>query len=95
MLNGILYTLTVEIEIVYIWAYFRCDPPMVKQPQTFDDWYVKSSYQDFVKQEGLPLYEGSGLENLAALPLSDWERRGGKAAYTRLGEQEIYNLQIV
>jgi quercetin dioxygenase-like cupin family protein len=68
---------------------------MTRQPQTFDDWYVKSSYQDFVKQDGVPLYEGSALEDLAALPLGDWERRGGKAAYTRLGEQEIYNLQIV
>jgi quercetin dioxygenase-like cupin family protein len=68
---------------------------MTKPPQTFEEWYVKSSYQDFVRQEGVPLYEGSALENLAALPLGDWERRGGKAAYTRLGEQEIYNLQIV
>ncbi len=43
----------------------------------------------------MPLYEGSALEDLATLPLGDWERRGGKAAYTRLGSQETYNLQIV
>ena len=46
----------------------------------FDKWYVKSSYQDFVKQEGVPLYEGSALENLNTLELGEWERRGGKAA---------------
>lgn len=68
---------------------------MAEGRQGFKDWYVKSSYQDFVKREGLPLYEGSALEDLATLPLKDWERRGGKAAYTRLGNQESYNLQIV
>jgi mannose-6-phosphate isomerase-like protein (cupin superfamily) len=62
---------------------------------TFEQWYVKSSYQDFVNREGVPLYEGSNLENMLSLPLADWERRGGKAAYTRLGDQELYALQIV
>jgi len=68
---------------------------MAKAPKTFDEWYVKSSYQNFVRQEGVPLYEGSALEDLGSLTLADWERRGGKAAYTRLGDQEFYNLQIV
>ena len=68
---------------------------MSKKPSNFDEWYVKSSYQDFVKMEGVPLYEGSYLEDLGTLPLADWERRGGKAAYTRLGNQEINSLQIV
>ncbi len=69
---------------------------MSKAPETFDEWYVKSSYQQFVQQEGVPLYEGSALEDLAALPLGEWERRGGQCAYTRLGNQETsYNLQII
>ena len=38
-------------------------------PETFDKWYIKSSYQQFVKQEGVPLYEGSALEDLASVPL--------------------------
>ncbi|MFQ5902067.1 MAG: hypothetical protein ACE5JO_00080 [Candidatus Binatia bacterium] len=67
----------------------------MSKPTTFDEWYVKSSYQQFVDREGVPLYEGSALEDLATLPLKSWERRGGKAAYTRLGNQEEYNLQIV
>jgi len=61
----------------------------------FERWHVKSSYQDFVRQEGVPLYEGSGLPDLGSLELSEWLRRGGRAAYTRLGDQENYNLQIV
>jgi quercetin dioxygenase-like cupin family protein len=68
---------------------------MAKQPTTFDEWYVKSSYQKFVQSEGAPLYEGSALEDLATLPLAAWERRGGKVAYTRLGNHENNNLQIV
>jgi hypothetical protein len=67
---------------------------MADQSSAFEQWFVKSSYQEFVKQEGLPMYEGSALENLAGLSLADWERRG-KAAYTRLGNQEDYSLQIV
>ena len=66
-----------------------------KAPGKLEDWYVNSSYQDFVKQEGAPMYEGSALEDLASLELADWERRGGKVAYTRLGDQEIHSLQII
>ncbi|MBI4525195.1 MAG: cupin domain-containing protein [Deltaproteobacteria bacterium] len=68
---------------------------MSKTAAKFDEWYVRSSYEEFVQQEGVPLYEGSALEDLATLELGDWERRGGKAAYTRMGEQENYSLQIV
>ena len=68
---------------------------MAKATTNFDEWYVKSSYQQFVRSEGVPLHQGSALENLATLPLGDWERRGGRAAYTRLGNQEERNLQIV
>jgi len=64
-------------------------------PQTFEEWWVGSHYRRFVRNEGVPLYEGSALENLATVPLKDWERRGGRAAYTRLGDQEIVNLQII
>ena len=66
-----------------------------QKPKTLEEWYIKSAYQDFVRSEEAPLYEGSALENLASLPLADWKRRGGKVAYTRLGDQENYNLQIV
>ena len=69
---------------------------MSKTEDNFDQWYIKSSFQDFVHQEGVPLYEGSALEDMATIPLGDWERRGGKCAYTRLGNQEqSYNLQII
>ena len=68
---------------------------MSQAPTTFEEWWVGSYYRRFVEREGVPLYEGSILEDLSTLPLKDWERRGGKAAYTRLGNQEDVNLQIV
>ena len=71
------------------------EAPAIQPAAAFDQWYVESSYQEFVRSEGAPLYEGSGLEDLTTLELADWERRGGKVAYTRLGNQEVYALQIV
>jgi hypothetical protein len=58
------------------------------------DWQVASSYQRIVEGEGAPLYDGSALEDLNTLTLQPWERRGGKVAYTRLGEQENISLQV-
>src|SRR5579862_2097161 len=68
---------------------------MVEAQPGFDKWFVLSSYQNFVKQEGAPMYEGSALEDLGSIELADWERRGGKVAYTRLGNQEFNSLQVV
>jgi hypothetical protein len=68
---------------------------MAQAPTTFEEWWVGSYYRRFVESEGVPLYEGSIIEDLSTLPLKDWQRRGGKAAYTRLGNQEDVNLQIV
>lgn len=65
------------------------------QNLAFDEWFVRSSYQQFVQQEGAPLYQGSYLEDMSVLELADWERRGGKVAYTRLGDSEINCIQIV
>jgi uncharacterized RmlC-like cupin family protein len=67
----------------------------VKSPEELEKWHVRSSYQDFVNSEGAPLYQGSALEDLNALELADWKRRGGKVAYTRLAGQETLSLQIV
>ena len=68
---------------------------MAKPAKSFDEWWGGSHYQNFVKKESAPLYEGSFLDDLATVPLADWERRGGKVAYTRLAGQEKVSLQIV
>ena len=67
----------------------------VKSGDELEKWYVRSSYQRFVESEGAPLYQGSALEDLNALDLAEWERRGGRVAYTRLADQENMTLQIV
>jgi mannose-6-phosphate isomerase-like protein (cupin superfamily) len=61
----------------------------------YKQWYVESSYQSFVRSEGAPLHQGSAVEDLLALKLSDWERRGGRVAYTRLADQEEFGLQVI
>src|SRR5207245_2089295 len=66
-----------------------------RSPDELAKWYVRSSYQSFVESEGAPLYQGSAIEDLNALELADWERRGGRVAYTRLADQENLTLQIV
>src|SRR5437773_10709081 len=71
------------------------ESPSIRPKEEFEQWYVASSYQSFVKREAAPLYEGSAIEDLNALDLADWERRGGKVAYTRLANQETLSLQIV
>lgn len=68
---------------------------MPQSPKTFDEWWVGSHYQRFVEREGVPLYKGNALEDLATLQLADWERRGGKAAYTCMANHETVSLQIV
>ena len=67
----------------------------VKSPEELEKWYVRSSFQDFVASEGAPLCQGSAIEDLNAVELADWKRRGGKVAYTRLANQETLSLQIV
>src|SRR2546428_4566858 len=69
--------------------------PSMKSREEFEQWQVPSSSQSFVQQENAPLYQGSALEDLNSLELADWERRGGKVAYTRLADQETLALQIV
>src|SRR4051794_7961534 len=68
--------------------------PMASK-EAFQQWYVESSYQEFVRSEGAPLYQGSAVEDLRALELAEWERRGGRVAYTRLADQEELALQII
>ncbi|MBM2809718.1 MAG: Cupin 2 protein [Chloroflexi bacterium] len=69
--------------------------PAMESTDAFGRWYVESSYQQFVRGEGAPLYEGSALEDMGSVQLAEWERRGGKVAYTRMADQEIFSLQIV
>jgi len=44
----------------------------------------KSPFLEFCDAEGLPVITGYGVEDLRTVPLSDWERLGGPAAYCHL-----------
>ena len=71
------------------------EAPAMEPSAAFEQWYVDSSYQRFVKSEEAPMYEGSAIEDLGSIELANWKRRGGKVAYTRMADQEVFNLQII
>jgi len=66
---------------------------MSQAPTTFEEWWVGSYYKRFVEREGVPLYEGSILEDLAAL-LVDAVEVGSRGAEL-LPESEDLSLVMV
>lgn len=54
-----------------------------------------STYQQFLKREGLPSIRGFHIENIAEVMLAPWESTGGYGAYLNLeGSEEITNAYI-
>lgn len=58
----------------------------------------RSGYVQWMKQEGLPVFEGHGMENLRELELAPWSRMGGQGAFVNLygmeGVTGIYVAEI-
>ena len=46
--------------------------------------FEMTTYSKWMKAEGLPVYEGYGLEDVRDLKLSPWSRLGGKGAFVQL-----------
>jgi quercetin dioxygenase-like cupin family protein len=55
-------------------------------------------YKEFLAQEGLPVYTGFAVEDVRALELAPWARRGGRGAYVDLdgngGTNNAYVAEI-
>jgi oxalate decarboxylase/phosphoglucose isomerase-like protein (cupin superfamily) len=55
-------------------------------------------YDEFLKQEGIPVYTGFAIEDVAALEVGPWARKGGKGAYINLdgngGTNDCYVVEI-
>ncbi len=52
-------------------------------------------YEKWAKAEGIPIYEGFGVESLSALELGTWERMGGNGCFLHLkGGEESTNSYV-
>ncbi len=61
--------------------------------------FQASTYGKWMKQEGLPVIEGYGLEDVMDIKLSPWSRMGGKGAFIQLygmmeGSRGMYVAEI-
>lgn len=56
---------------------------------------VGSPYEQWLEQEGVPVYRGSYVESLYTALLGPWERKGGNGAYVLLGGQYEDDAMVV
>lgn len=56
---------------------------------------IVTPYESWLKQEGVPVIEGYGV-NLAEVPLGDWPRKGGRGAFVQLkGMEGATGMEVV
>lgn len=55
----------------------------------------ETSYEIWLKEEGIPVFEGYGVEDVTELPLKAWQRTGGKGAYIDLKGMEGFTGMYV
>jgi mannose-6-phosphate isomerase-like protein (cupin superfamily) len=55
----------------------------------------ETSYEEWIKQEGIPVVETYGVEDVSELPRSPWARTGGKGAFIQLRGMEGFTGMYV
>ncbi len=56
---------------------------------------IATAYETWLKQEGVPVIEGYGV-NIAEVPLGDWPRKGGRGAFVQLkGMEGATGMEVV
>ena len=55
----------------------------------------KTSYECFLDEEGIPVIEGYGVEDVTELGLKAWPRTGGRGAYIDLKGMEGFTGMYV
>jgi oxalate decarboxylase/phosphoglucose isomerase-like protein (cupin superfamily) len=55
----------------------------------------QTSYEIWLREEGLPIVEGYGIEDVTELPRKSWARTGGLGAYIQLKGQEGFTGMYV
>jgi hypothetical protein len=54
-----------------------------------------TSYEAWLRQEGIPVIEGYGVEDVTELPRKPWARTGGQGAYIQLTGMEGFTGMYV
>ncbi len=54
-----------------------------------------TSYEAWLREEGIPVVEGYGIEDVTALPRKPWQRTGGSGAYIELKGMEGFTGMYV
>ena len=55
----------------------------------------ETSYEMWLKEEGIPVIEGYGVEDVTVLPRKPWQRTGGSGAYIDLKGMEGFTGMYV
>jgi len=55
----------------------------------------ETSYEKWIREEGIPIIDGYGIEDVTALPRRPWRRTGGKGAYIQLKGMEGFTGMYV
>jgi hypothetical protein len=56
---------------------------------------IATPYESWLRQEGVPVIEGYGV-NIAEVPLGDWPRKGGRGAFVQLkGMEGATGMEVV
>ena len=55
----------------------------------------ETSYELWMRQEGIPMVEGYGLENVETIARRPWARTGGKGAFIQLKGMEGFTGMYV
>ena len=45
---------------------------------------IKSPYELYMEEEGIPVFRGIGVRDTRDLPLGDWKRLGGRGCFLHL-----------
>jgi Cupin domain len=57
---------------------------------------VKSPYELYMEEEGIPIFRGIGVRDTRDLPLGDWKRLGGRGSFLHLrGIESLKGLYVV
>jgi len=57
-----------------------------------------TTYEDWMREEGIPIVEGHGVEDVTAIPRQPWKRLGGRGTFIHLqgmeGKTGLYVAEI-